>query len=128
MLGISRYFGCNLTRVTDDAPRVEYRYHQGTLDASKARHWLRFLLQLTEHALTRNCQTFAEPLPNTRQGYERMSTAIGMRVNSKIYRKVSPELTETAGYLLRRWKHFNGQPGRTPTLTLAAQAAEREVA
>jgi hypothetical protein len=126
--GQSRYFGCNLTRVTDTAPRVEYRYHQGTLDAAKARHWLRFLLQLTEHAVTRNCQTLAEPLTNDRTGFERMATAIGLRVNSKIYSKVSPELTETAGYLLRRWKHFAGQPITFPRLTLAEQAAEREVA
>ena len=126
--GQSRYFGCNLTRVTDEAPRVEYRYHQGTLDATKARHWLRFLLQVTEHAATRNCQTLAEPLTNDRNGFDRMATAIGLRVNSKIYNKVSPELTETAGYLLRRWKHFNGSPTKFPRLTLAEQAAEREVA
>ena len=126
--GQSRYYGCNLTHVTDDAPRVEYRYHQGTLDAAKARHWLRFLLQLTEHAATRNCQTLAEPLPNDRGGFERMATSVGLRVNNKIYTKVSPELTETASYLLRRWKHFNGQPSRQPRPTLAEQAAEREVA
>jgi hypothetical protein len=126
--GISRYYGLNLTRVTEDAPRIEYRYHQGTLDPAKARHWLRFLLQLTEHAVVRNCQCLSEPLPNDRQGFERMATAIGLRVNSKIYRKVSPELIETAGYLLRRWKHFNAPKAVERAATLKAQAAEREVA
>jgi hypothetical protein len=128
LAGTSRYYGLNLTHVTGDSPRVEYRYHQGTLDAAKARHWLRFLLQLTEHAVTRNCQALAEPLVNDRQGFERLATAIGLRVNSKIYRRVSPELVETAGYLLRRWKQFNVRPAAQPVTSLAAQAAEREVA
>jgi hypothetical protein len=128
LLGVSRYYGCNLTHATGDSPRVEYRWHQGTLDAAKARHWLRFLLQLTEHAVTRNCQALAEPLVNDRQGFERLATAIGLRVNSKIYRQVSPELVETAGYLLRRWKQFNVRPAAQPVTSLAAQAAEREVA
>jgi hypothetical protein len=126
--GTARHNGLNLTHVTGTSPRIEYRYHQGTLDATKARHWLRFLLRLTEHAVARNCQQMAEPLPNDRKGFERMATAIGLYVNSKIYRTVSPELTETASYLLRRWKHFNGQPIRQPRRTLADQAAEREVA
>lgn len=128
LFGTSRYSGLNLTHVTGTSPRVEFRHHQGTLDASKARHWLRFLLQVTQHAVTRNCQSFDEPLTNDRDGFERMATAIGLRVNSKIYRKVSPELSETASYLLRRWKHFNGVPTRQPRRTLADQAAEREVA
>jgi hypothetical protein len=128
LAGTSRYYGLNLTHATDVSPRIEYRWHQGTLDAVKARHWLRFLLQLTEHAVTRNCQSLSEPLDNTRQGFERMATAIGLRVNSKIYRSVSPELTETASYLLRRWKHFNGQPMPEQKRTLSQQAEEREVA
>jgi hypothetical protein len=125
--GWSRYRGLNLTNAASTAPRVEYRYHHGTLDVDKARHWLRLLLQVTEHAITRNCQSLPEPLPNTRQGFERMATAVGMRVNSKIYRSVSAELAETASYLLRRWKHFNGHPMRAPRQTLAAAAMEREL-
>jgi hypothetical protein len=128
LFGVSRYYGLNLTHVTGTSPRVEYRWHQGTLDPAKARHWLRFLLQLTQHAVTRNCQSLAQPLANDRQGFERMATAIGLRVNSKIYRAVSPELSETASYLLRRWKHFHGEPLRQPRPTLSEQAAEREVA
>ena len=127
LAGTSRYYGLNLTHATDASPRIEYRWHQGTLDAVKARHWLRFLLQLTEHAVTRNCQSLADPLTDDRQGFERMATAIGLRVNSKIYRSVSPELTETASNLLRRWKHFNGQPIPEQKRTLSQQAQEREV-
>lgn len=126
--GTSRHTGLNLTRVTGSSPRIEFRHHQGTLDATKARHWLRFLLQVVEHAITRNCQSLSEPLLNDRKGFERMATAVGLRVNSKIYRTVSPELSETASYLLRRWKHFNGQPVRQKRPTLTEQAVEREVA
>lgn len=126
--GTNRYHGLNLTHATGDSLRVEFRYHQGTLDSEKARHWLRFLLRVTEHAVNRNCQSFDQPLPNTRNGWERMATAIGLRVNSKIYRAIAPELAETASFLLRRWKHFNGQPTRQPRPTLAEQAVEREVA
>jgi hypothetical protein len=57
-----------------------------------------------------------------------MATAIGLRVNSKIYQAVSDELSETASFLLRRWKHFNGSPIKSPKRTLTEQAAEREVA
>jgi hypothetical protein len=127
LYGWPRYRGLNLTHVAEPAPHVEYRYHQGTLDVEKARHWLRVLLQISEHAVARNCQTLSDPLPNTRQGFERLATAIGLRVNSKIYRSVSEELSETASYLLRRWKHFNGHPIRKAHSTLASAAAEREV-
>lgn len=127
LIGASRHNGLNLTHLTETAPRIEFRYHQGTLDPNKARHWLRFLLQVTQHAVSRNCQSLDTPLVNDRKGFERMATAIGLRVNSKIYRNISPELTETASYLLRRWKHFNGQPMRTADLSLTEQATEREV-
>ncbi|MGC4033267.1 MAG: amidoligase family protein [Tepidisphaeraceae bacterium] len=128
LIRTTRYYGCNLTHLTSTPPRVEYRWHQGTLDTTKARHWLRFLLRVTEHAAQRSCQSFAQPLANDRRGWERMATAIGLRVNSKIYRSCALEVAETATYLLRRWKHFNGQPLRSPTPTLSEQAAEREVA
>lgn len=128
LLGTSRYTALNLTNATGPSPRVEFRHHQGTLDTAKARHWLRFLLRITEHAVTRNCQSATQPIVNDRQGFERMATTIGLRVNSKIYRSVSPELTETASYLLRRWKHFNGQPIAADLPSLTEQAVEREVA
>ena len=122
----SRYDSLNLTRISAASPHIEYRHHQGTLDADKSRHWLRLLLQLTEHAVVRNCQSHAKPLENNRRGFERMATAIGLRVNSKIYRSVSAELTETASFLLRRWKHFNESPLRQPRMSLREQAVERE--
>jgi hypothetical protein len=128
LAGVSRYVGLNLTHLLGSSPRVEIRHHQGTLDSEKARHWLRFVLRVVEHAVTRNCQSFDQPLTNDRQGFERMATAIGLRINSKIYRHIAPELAQTASYLLRRWKHFNGQPVRRPRRTLAAQAVEQEVA
>ena len=41
-----RQCGLNLTHVFEPAPRIEFRYHQGTLDVEKARHWLRLLNRL----------------------------------------------------------------------------------
>jgi hypothetical protein len=37
-----------------------------------------------------------------------MLVSIGLKVNSKVYSVVSPELRETGRFMLRRWKHFNG--------------------
>ena len=124
----SRYDALNLTHISAASPHIEFRHHQGTLDANKSRHWLRLLLQVTEHAVTRNCQSHATPLENNRRGFERMATAIGLRVNSKIYRSVSDELAETASFLLRRWRHFNESPAWQPRTLLREQVVEREVA
>lgn len=106
----TRYLGLNLTHLfSESGPRVEFRWHQGTLDPQKARHWLRFLLQLVEHAVTRNCQATEKQLPNDRTGIERLLISTGLKVNSRIYSRVCPELRTTGQYLLSRWKQFNGK-------------------
>ena len=89
-------------------PRVEFRYHGGTLDPEKAKHWLRFCLQMVEHACTRNCQAAKEQTPNTRRGLENLLLC-GFNQNSNIYKTIYPELRQTGKYLIRRWKHFNGR-------------------
>ena len=88
-------------------PRVEFRYHHGTLSPVKARHWTRFCLQMMEHAITRNCQASCQ-IENTRRGLERLLVSCGFKVNNQIYGKISPELRETGRFLIQRWKHFNG--------------------
>ena len=80
-----RYQGLNTTHLLGSSPRVELRYHQGTLDPVKARHWLRFCLQLIQHAVTRTCQAADAPVANDRQGMERLLVTIGLKVNSKVY-------------------------------------------
>ena len=104
--------GLNLTHLflgnaLSGNPRIEIRYHQGTLDPNKARHWVRFCLQMIQHACTRNCQ-FSAQVENNRQGLEKLLIACGFKVNSKIYNKVSSELRATGKYLINRWKKFNG--------------------
>lgn len=110
-----RYTGLNLTHVFGEQPHIEFRHHQGTLDPDKARHWLRFCLQLLQHAVTRNCQAAPMPLPNDRKSLDKLLVTTGLKVNTRVYGKVSPELRETGRYLLRRWKHFNaaGSPGES---------------
>ena len=104
-----RHHGLNLTHLTDPfAPRLELRYAAGTLDVDKARHWLRFCLQMVQHACNRNCQKAREQVPNDRRGLEALLVTCGFKCNSGIYSKVSPELRETGRWLIKRWKHFNG--------------------
>jgi len=88
-------------------PRVEFRYHHGTLSPIKARHWTRFCLAMVEHAVTRNCQSSSQ-VENSRRGLERLLVSCGFKVNNQIYGKVSPELRETGKWLIQRWRHFNG--------------------
>ena len=102
-----RYNALNLTHVFDATPRIELRYHQGTLDAAKARHWLRFCLQIVQHAVTRNCQAARLQLNNDRKGLEKLLVTTGLKVNTRVYGKVAPELRQTGRYLLKRWKAFN---------------------
>ena len=94
-------------------PRVEFRYHHGTLSPIKARHWTRFCLAMMEHAVTRNCQSSSQ-VENTRRGLERLLVSCGFKVNSQIYGKVSAELRETGKWLIQRWKHFNGKIALRP--------------
>lgn len=102
-----RYYGLNLTTIFDSSPHVEFRYHQGTLDPEKARHWLRLCLQLVQHAATRNCQAAQRQAENTRKDFDNFRYSIGLKSNAGIYSKVSDELKETGRFLLRRWRHFN---------------------
>ena len=103
----ARQYALNLTHVPSSSPRIEYRWHHGTLDADKARHWMRFCNRLVQHAVDRRCQ-FSDSLANDRKALERLLVSTGFKVNRGIYAKVSPELRDTGKYLLRRWKHFNG--------------------
>lgn len=104
-----RYQAVNLTQLFEDAPHIELRHHHGTLDANKARHWLRLSLALVEHAVTRSCHAAPAPLPNDRKSLEAMLVTIGLRVNTRVYSLVSPELRETGKYILKTWKKFNGE-------------------
>ena len=110
-----RHHGLNLTHLTDPfAPRLELRYAAGTLDVDKARHWLRFCLQMVQHCCNRNCQKAREQVPNDRRGLENLLVTCGFKCNSGIYSKVSPELRETGKWLIRRWKHLNGNVALQP--------------
>jgi len=111
--GFERRFGLNLTHVLKESPHVEFRYHQGTLDVEKARHWLRFCLQLTQHAVTRNCAAAEKQTCNDRKGFDALRYTIGLKTNAGIYSKISDELKETGKYLLRRWNAFNTQSSET---------------
>lgn len=105
-----RYMGCRWTEcfLHDGAPRIEFRYHQGTLDATKAIYFARFCCQLLNHAATRSCQASPEQVAGTNEGLRKMLTTCGFRVNTKVYSKVDPLLRATGRfYLLRRWKELN---------------------
>jgi hypothetical protein len=102
-------------------PRIELRYHGGTLEPEKARHWLRFCLQMAEHAKTRSCQSSVKQVLNNRVGLEKLLIACGFKVNNNIYAEVCPELRETGKYLIQRWKKFNGDI----SLSAAKKAAKK---
>jgi hypothetical protein len=93
----------NLTHIPRDEFRIENRFHQGTLNAEKARHWLRLCLRMVDHAVTRSCQ-FGEPLPNSRESLDKLLITIGLKPN--IY-KTSSELRETGRWISKRWKQLN---------------------
>jgi len=105
--GWQRERGLNLIHLFETEPRIEFRYHQGTLDANKARHWMRLLNRLVEHSVTRSCQAARQQVQNNRKGFDAFRYTIGLRSNAGIYSKVCPELKETSKYLLKRWKHLN---------------------
>ena len=111
-----RHRGLNLIHVFEPSPspRIEFRWHHGTLDADKARHWLRFLNRLVEHAMTRNCQAARKQVEPSLPAFDNFLMTIGLRSNTGIYAKVSPELRETAKYLRRRFQHFAGISKATP--------------
>ncbi|MGE5607930.1 MAG: amidoligase family protein [Bacillota bacterium] len=103
-----RYMALNLTHLWEDSPHLEFRHHQGTLNVTTACMWLRFCLELVQHACNRNCQAASEPTANDRRGIEALLTVAGFKVNTKVYCKVAPELRECGKFMLKRWKGFNG--------------------
>jgi len=105
---LTRSSGVNWTHMWGSEPRVEYRYASSTLNVEKARHWARLMLRMTDHACTRTCKSTKVQLPNERASLEKMLTTLGLKVNSKVYSKVAPELRDTGKFLLRRWKELNG--------------------
>ena len=98
--------GLNLTHLFSPSPRIEFRYHSGSLDAVKCRHWLRLINRLVEHSITRNCQASNRSVTPTVAEFDNWLMTIGLRSHSGIYRKISPELRETAKYIRRRFKKF----------------------
>jgi len=114
LMGWHEKAGLNLTHLFSGSsfaehPRIEIRHHHGSLDPVKARHWTRFCLQLVQHAINRNCQSFPKQIPNTRKGLENLLISVGFKPNNNIYSRVCPELRDTGKYLISRWKHFNGK-------------------
>ena len=104
-----KYFGLNMSLLFEDAPRCEFRYWNGTLNAEKARHILRFCLQMVEHAVRRSCQA-GEQVSCDRDSLRKLLTACGFRPNSRIYSHVSKELRETGRHLLlKRFRKFHEQ-------------------
>jgi len=101
-----RYCGLNLTPLAGASPNLEIRYASGTLDPEKARHWLRFCLQMVGHAVARSCQA-GKQLVCGKKEFLNLLTTCGFRANSRIYSKVSAELRETGRYLLlKRFRKF----------------------
>jgi hypothetical protein len=103
-----RYQALNLTHLFNDAPRLELRHMQGTLNAQKSRHWIRLALALVEHSVVRNCMAADVILPNTRQNLDALLVTVGLKVNTRVYREIDPELRDTGRYVLKLWKKFNG--------------------
>ena len=125
--GMDRYHGLNWNHVCDSAPRVEFRYHSGTLETPKARHWLRFCLHMTQHAVNRNCQAASEQVINDRHGLEKLLVSCGFKCNHGIYATVAPELRQTGKYLLKRWKALNLGIGVNTDEKNSATTIESEV-
>lgn len=103
-----RYQALNLTHLFSDAPRIELRHMQGTLNAAKSRHWIRLALALVEHSVVRNCMAAPQTLPNNRKSLDALLVTTGLKVNTKVYSSIDPELRETGRYVLKLWKKFNG--------------------
>jgi len=104
---LTRSSGVNWTHLWGSEPRVEYRYAASTLNVEKARHWARLMLRMTDHACNRTCKATKVQLPNERASLDKMLTTLGLKVNSRVYSRVDPELRESGKYLLKRWKELN---------------------
>ena len=81
------------------------------LDPVKARHWMRLVNRLVEHAVTRNCQAATRQGKPSLDEFGNWLLTTGMRSHSGIYSKVRPELRETAKFLRKRFKHFAASSG-----------------
>jgi hypothetical protein len=88
--------------------RIEFRMHEGTLDAEETRHWVVLLNRLIDHAVTHACKTPASQAQRTRRGLEQMFITIGLKPNNRLYPVVSPELAATRRFLLERWRRLRG--------------------
>lgn len=108
LTGWDRRYGINFVHLWNPHPRIELRYHQGTMNVERARHWFRLWNRILEHAITRNCQA-GKQVRNNRKSFDALRYTVGLRSNAGIYSKVSPELRETSKYLLKRWRQFNEQ-------------------
>lgn len=107
---LDRYYFLNTTHLMDeDAPRVEIRSHQGTLDAAKARAWLHLHMAMLDHAARRSCQAAPTPLLADRKSFDSLMITIGMRPNSRVYASVDPILRASAKALLKTYRKFNPQ-------------------
>jgi hypothetical protein len=119
-----RYNGLNWCHVFTHAPRLEFRYHGGTLDGEKAIHWARMCTQILNHAAARSCQASPKQVAGDKAGLEKFLTTLGFRVNTKIYSKVCPELRETGKWLLlHRWKELHPKASKSTTTGVVAAAA-----
>lgn len=116
--GLPRTSGTNWTHLWGSAPRIEYRYSSSTLNVEKARHWARLMLRLTDHAAQRSCKATKAQLPRDRDSLDKMLVTLGLKVNSRVYSKVCPELRQTGRYLLRRWKELNEAAGEREATTV----------
>ena len=124
-----RYMGLNWTHLFNGSPRLEFRYHGGTLDAEKAIHWARLCTQIINHAAARSCQASPKQVAGDKAGLDKFLTTLGFRVNTKIYSKVCPELRETSRWLLiKRWKELHPKSNKsTGVVASAATSNEGEV-
>ena len=104
---LPRSSGVNWTHLWGSAPRIEYRYASSTLNVEKARHWARLMLRMTDHSCNRTCKATKVQLPNERASLDKMLITLGLKVNSRVYSKVAPELRESGKFLLKRWKELN---------------------
>ena len=107
LAGVSRYNGLNLVNLAVPSRlTVEWRIHSGTTDYDKIRAWVLSTQRWVEHAVQRSIHHRSEPVPNTRDGLNSLLVATGLKPNSRIYHRVSPELRDVGRYLLKRWKAF----------------------
>ncbi len=111
-----KYYGLNLSPLFEVHPHCELRYWNATLNGEKARHLLRFSLQMIEHAVHRNCHAGTQVEPS-KESMQRMLVSCGFRSNSRIYPEVSTELRETGRHLLlKRFRKYHdpSTPGVSP--------------